>query len=308
LNNKYGFTIDEIDEKKRLDHFLSHKIIGRSRSWLKKCIEDGFVRVNGKSLKPNYRLKSGDVIEVNLPQREKPPLKPENIPLDILFEDEDLLVINKPRGMVVYPAPGNFSGTLVNALLFHTERLSEIGGRGRPGIVHRLDKDTSGVMVVAKNDFSHVNLSKQLKSKQMKKIYKTIVWGIIQEKQAVIDAPIGRHPVKRTEMAVGVENAKEAITHFKVLERFSEFTYLEVKLETGRTHQIRVHMKFIGHPVVGDPVYTRKKNPFKIKGQALHAYSLGLYHPRSGEYMEFVAPLPKDFSSIIKLLREREGI
>jgi len=193
-------------------------------------------------------------------------------------------------------------------LLYHTIKLSSIGGAKRPGIVHRLDKDTSGVMVVAKNDSAHLSLTQQLKDKRMKKIYRALVWGQVPENQAVIDAPIGRHPEKRKEMAVGVKNAREAKTFFKVLERFKDYTYLEIKLETGRTHQIRVHMKFIGHPVVGDPVYTRRKNPFQIKGQALHAYLLGLYHPQTGEYMEFCAPLPEDFSSIIKILREREGI
>lgn len=308
MTEKCRFVVSEDNEKKRLDLFLSENMDDVSRTRIKSAIEESCIKVNGEIVKPNYRLKIGDVIDVNIPPRERPSLKPENIPLDILYEDQDIIVINKPRGMVVYPAPGNYSGTLVNALLYHTERLSDVGGGGRPGIVHRLDKDTSGVMVVAKNDKAHLNLARQLKDRRITKIYKTLVWGAIQENQATIEAPIGRHPVKRKEMAVGAPNAREAITHFKVLERFSEFTFLKVKLETGRTHQIRVHMKFIGHPVVGDPVYTQKKNPFNIKGQALHAYMLGLFHPRSNKYMEFKAPLPDDIASILKLLREREGI
>ena len=308
MNDKYNFAIEEHDEKKRLDVFLSENLANISRSQIKKAIEDQLIKVNGETSKPNYRLKAGDVIDVNLLRPEKPSFNPENIPLDILFEDQDIVVINKPRGMVVYPAPGNYSGTLVNALLYHSKQLSNIGGPRRPGIVHRLDKDTSGVIVVAKSDLAHSNLSRQLKDRRMNKIYRALVWGQVPENQAVIDAPIGRHPVNRKEMAVGVKNAREAKTFFKVLERFKDYTYLEIKLETGRTHQIRVHMKFIGHPVVGDPVYTRRKNPFQIKGQALHAYMLGLFHPRTGEYMEFCAPLPEDFSTILKLLREREGI
>ena len=308
MDEKYRFVIEESDVKKRLDIFLSENMANTSRSRIKKAIENQMIKVNGEVIKPNYRLKIGDVVEVNLPPPERPSIEPENIPLDILYEDQDLIVINKPRGMVVYPAPGNYSGTLVNALLYHTIKLSSIGGAKRPGIVHRLDKDTSGVMVVAKNDSAHLSLTQQLKDKRMKKIYRALVWGQVPENQAVIDAPIGRHPEKRKEMAVGVKNAREAKTFFKVLERFKDYTYLEIKLETGRTHQIRVHMKFIGHPVVGDPVYTRRKNPFQIKGQALHAYMLGLFHPRTGEYMEFCAPLPEDFSTILKLLREREGI
>lgn len=305
MDNKYTFTVTRDDEKKRLDIFLADKLQD-SRSFLKKGIVEGWIKVNGSIVKPNYRLRQEDQIIVTVPQALQPLVDPEDIPLDIIFEDRDIVVINKPRGMVVYPAPGNYSGTLINALLNHTKDLSARGGTMRPGIVHRLDKDTSGVIVVAKNDTAHINLSKQLKSREVKKVYQTLVWGKVQEDKATINAPIGRHPIKRKEMAVTAKNSKEAITHFKVLERFDEFTFLEVAIETGRTHQIRVHMKFIGHPIVGDPIYSRKKVPFEIKGQALHAYKLGFCHPSNNQYMEFEAPLPDDMSLILNILRNRK--
>lgn len=305
MTEEFCFSVDTADEKKRIDVYLAEKIKNHSRSYLKKGIDEGWVRVNGKNVKPNYKIKARDKITVSIPPPDKPSLEPEDIPLKIIYEDEDIVVIDKPRGLVVHPAPGNYSGTLVNSLLYHTGGLSGIGGVMRPGIVHRLDKDTSGVMVVAKNDMAHMALAKQLKNKQMKKIYRALVWGQIQEDRATINAPIGRNPLKRKEMAVTTKNAKEAITHFNVLERFSEYTLLEINLETGRTHQIRVHMKFIGHPVVGDPVYSNRKNPFAIKGQALHAYKLGFFHPRTGGFMEFTAPMPEDFTSILELLRAR---
>lgn len=306
MTEEFCFSVDAADEKKRIDVFLAEKISKYSRSYLKKGIEEGWVRINGKNVKPNYKVKPLDSITVSIPSPEKPSLEPEDIPLNIIYDDEDIIVIDKPRGLVVHPAPGNYSGTLVNSLLYHVGGLSGIGGVMRPGIVHRLDKDTSGVMVVAKNDMAHAALTAQLKNKLMKKVYRALVWGTIQEDRATINAPIGRHPIKRKEMTVMTRNAREAITHFNVLERFSEFTLLEIRLETGRTHQIRVHMKYIGHPVVGDPVYSKRKNPFAIKGQALHSYKLGLIHPRTGEFMEFTAPEPSDFASILKILRSRE--
>ncbi len=305
MNNKYVFTVTRDDEKKRLDVFLADKLQD-SRSFLKKSIVEGWVKVNGSVVKPNYKLRQEDQIIVTVPQVLQPSIDPENIPLDIIFEDRDIIVINKPRGLVVYPAPGNYSGTLINALLNHTKDLSTHGGTMRPGIVHRLDKYTSGVIVVAKNDIAHINLSKQLKNREVKKVYQTLVWGKVQEDRATINAPIGRHPIKRKEMVVTTKNSKEAITHFKVLERFDEFTFLEVAIETGRTHQIRVHMKFIGHPIVGDSVYSRKKVPFEIDGQALHAYKLGFRHPGNNQYMEFEAPLPNDMSLILNILRNRK--
>jgi 23S rRNA pseudouridine1911/1915/1917 synthase len=307
LVTEYRFIAQKADEKRRVDVFLAEKLQNISRTFIKKGIEDGWIKVNSDIVKPHYKLKENDEITARIPPPQKLSLVPENIPLDIIFEDGDIIVVNKPRGMVVYPAPGNFSGTLVNALLYHTKDLSGINGVARPGIVHRLDKDTSGAMVVAKNDLAHQSLAKQLKNRQMKKIYWALVWGRVSEDKATINAPIGRHPLKRTEMAVTTKNSREAITHFKVLERFSEYTLLEVRLETGRTHQIRVHMKYIGHPIVGDPVYSRKKSPFNIEGQALHAFKLGLYHPRTGEFMEFEAPLPEDFAGILNFLRMREG-
>jgi len=306
LNNKYVFTVTRDDEKKRLDVFLADKLQD-SRSFLKKSIVEGWVKVNGSVVKPNYKLRQEDQIIVTVPQVLQPSIDPEDIPLDIIFEDRDIIVINKPRGLVVYPAPGNYSGTLINALLNHTKDLSTHGGTMRPGIVHRLDKYTSGVIVVAKNDIAHINLSKQLKNREVKKVYQTLVWGKVQEDRATINAPIGRHPIKRKEMVVTTKNSKEAITHFKVLERFDEFTFLEVAIETGRTHQIRVHMKFIGHPIVGDPIYSRKKVPFEIDGQALHAYKLGFRHPSNNQYMEFEAPLPDDMSLILNILRNRKN-
>lgn len=305
MDNKHVFTIEQNDAKKRLDIFLAEKLQD-SRSFLKKGIVEGWVKVNGSVVKPNYKLKQNDQITAIVPPAAQPSINPENIPLDIIFEDRDIIVINKPRGMVVYPAPGNYSGTLINAILNHTEDLSVRSGLMRPGIVHRLDKDTSGAIVLAKTDRAHMSLSKQLKNREVTKVYQALVWGNVQEDKATINAPIGRHPLTRTKMAVTLKNSKEAITHFTVLERFDEFTLLEVNIETGRTHQIRVHMKFIGHPIVADPIYSRKKTDFEIKGQALHAHKLGFRHPVTDEYMEFTAPLPDDMTSILNILRKRK--
>ncbi|MGB9813097.1 MAG: RluA family pseudouridine synthase [Thermovenabulum sp.] len=303
MNKYYEFVVEELDAKKRLDVYLTEKLKETSRSYIQKGIEEGWIKVNGKQSKPNYKVKKGDMVIAEIPEPKKYSIEPEPIPLDIIYEDKDIIIINKPRGMVVYPAPGNYSGTLVNALLYHTKDLSGINGILRPGIVHRLDKDTSGVMVVAKNDRAHRNLVVQFKEKKVKKTYLALVFGVIVEEKATIDAPIGRHPIKRTEMAV-IEDGKKAVTHFKVLERFKDYTFLELNLETGRTHQIRVHMSFIGHPIVGDPIYSKKKNPFNIKGQALHSFRLGLWHPSTEKFMVFEAPLPEDLKQILEFLRK----
>lgn len=304
----HNFIVESADENKRLDIFLAEKMPIYSRSYIKKGIEEGKVKVSGQIVKPNYKLKEQDVVFSSIQPPPKPTLEPENIPLNIIYEDDDIIVLDKTRGMVVYPAQGNYSGTLVNALLYHTKNLSDINGVMRPGIVHRLDKDTSGIMVIAKNNAAHENLARQFSTRQVEKTYLAVVWGIINENAATINAPIGRHPVNRLQMTVTDENAKEAITHFQVIERFSEFTYVKVNIETGRTHQIRVHMKFIGHPIVGDLVYSKKKNPFKINGQALHSYKISFNHPRTKEQLEFEASIPDDFQTILDNLRKKEGI
>ncbi|SHF26911.1 23S rRNA pseudouridine1911/1915/1917 synthase [Thermoanaerobacter uzonensis DSM 18761] len=291
------------DEGKRIDVFLAAEL-DYTRSYIKKLIVDGLVFVNGKTVKPSYKVKENDEVVVNIPEVEKIDVLPENIPLDILYEDDDIIVINKPQGMVVHPAPGNYSGTLVNALLYHCKNLSGINGILRPGIVHRLDKDTSGVMVIAKNDKAHISLSNQIKERSVFKKYVAIVEGVIKDEEGKIEAPIGRHPVDRKKMAV-IEDGRYALTLYKVLERFKENTLIEAVIKTGRTHQIRVHMAYIGHPVVGDPIYGFKKQKFKLEGQALHSRVLGFMHPTKGVYMEFEAPLPEYFKKLIEILRNK---
>ncbi|MGI1690132.1 RluA family pseudouridine synthase [Thermoanaerobacter uzonensis] len=291
------------DEGKRIDVFLAAEL-DYTRSYIKKLIVDGLVFVNGKTVKPSYKVKENDEVVVNIPEAEKIDVLPENIPLDILYEDDDIIVINKPQGMVVHPAPGNYSGTLVNALLYHCKNLSGINGILRPGIVHRLDKDTSGVMVIAKNDKAYISLSNQIKKRSVFKKYVAIVEGVIKDEEGKIEALIGRHPVDRKKMAV-IEDGRYALTLYKVLERFKENTLIEAVIKTGRTHQIRVHMAYIGHPVVGDPVYGFKKQKFKLEGQALHSRVLGFIHPTKGVYMEFEAPLPEYFKKLIEILRNK---
>lgn len=291
------------DEGKRIDVFLAAEL-DYTRSYIKKLIVDGLVFVNGKTVKPSYKVKENDEVVVNIPEAEKIDVLPENIPLDILYEDDDIIVINKPQGMVVHPAPGNYSGTLVNALLYHCKNLSGINGILRPGIVHRLDKDTSGVMVIAKNDKAHISLSNQIKERSVFKKYVAIVEGVIKDEEGKIETLIGRHPVDRKKMAV-IEDGRYALTLYKVLERFKENTLVEVVIKTGRTHQIRVHMAYIGHPVVGDHVYGFKKQKFKLEGQALHSRVLGFIHPTKGVYMEFEAPLPEYFKKLIEILRNK---
>jgi len=286
----------------RIDIWLSDKINKYSRTYFQKLIDEKRVTVNEKAVKSNYRLKNGDTVRVEIPEPLRLDVKPEKIDLDILYEDEYIIVVDKPKGMVVHPAFGNYSGTLVNALMEHCkENLSDINGVIRPGIVHRIDKDTSGVLVVAKTNMAHEKLAEKLKSHDIKRVYIALVHGTISEDSGKIDAPIGRHRVERKKMAVNVKSGRRAVTHFKVLERFKDATYIEVTLETGRTHQIRVHMAYIGHPVIGDTIYGRKNHKFDINGQALHAMILGFEHPVTDEYMEFKAKIPRYF---LKLLDE----
>jgi len=296
------FLVESNDAGKRIDVFLSEKIEDMSRSRIQKLIEDNKIKVNAKEIKSNYKIKNGDEITVEVPKPVMLQIQAEDIDIDILYEDDDIVVVNKPQGMVVHPAAGNYTGTLVNALLKKCRTLSSINGVIRPGIVHRIDKDTSGVLVVAKNDYAHQHLAEQIKEHTVKRVYIALTEGVIKQDQGTIDKPIGRHPIHRKKMAV-IENGKRAVTHFKVLERYKENTLVEARLETGRTHQIRVHMAYIGHPLVGDPVYGFKKQKFNLKGQALHAMVLGFIHPRTGEYMEFSSPLPDYFQNLIEKLR-----
>ena len=287
----------------RLDVTLVRHMPDLSRSYAQRLIEAGQVTVDGAVRKGNYKLRGGEEIVCTVPPAEEVEIRAEAIPLDVLYEDEDMIVINKPRGMVVHPAAGVTSGTLVNALLHHCRDLSGINGALRPGIVHRLDKDTSGVMVAAKNDMAHHFLARQIRDKEARREYRAIVYGNIVPRAGIITGDIGRHPTDRKKMAIVRENGKPATTHFKVLERFGAYTYISCRLETGRTHQIRVHLTSIGHPLVGDAKYTAKKNPFAIVGQALHSLTLRLVHPRSGEEMAFTAPLPADMEEILHTLR-----
>lgn len=287
----------------RLDIFLVEKFGTVSRSHIQKMIVEGHVLVNGESAKANYKLREKDRVIAIFPEARPVEIQAEEIPLDVLYEDADLIVLNKPRGMVVHPATGNYSGTLVNALLAHCVDLSGINGEIRPGIVHRLDKDTSGVMLAAKSDIAHLSLAEQIKSKAAKRQYLALVHGNIKEEEGIINGAIGRHLTDRKKMAVVFENGKSATTKFKVLERFGKFTLVECTLLTGRTHQIRVHMTYIGHPVVGDPKYGVVKSSFKIQGQALHSAHLTFMHPTTKATMEFFAPLPEDMEKILKNLR-----
>lgn len=294
------FTADRTDE--RLDLFLVRRLPDLSRSYAQRLIADGQVTVDGTARKANYKLRAGEEIACTMPPAEEIEICAEDIPLDILYEDADIIVVNKARGMVVHPAAGIYTGTLVNALLWHCHDLSGINGALRPGIVHRLDKDTSGVMVAAKNDMAHHYLARQIRDKDARREYRAIVHGNIVPRAGVITGDIGRHPTDRKKMAIVRENGKPATTHFEVLERFGSYTYVSCRLETGRTHQIRVHMTSIGHPLVGDPKYTAKKNPFAIVGQALHSLTLSLTHPRTGTEMTFTAPLPADMEEILHTL------
>lgn len=289
----------------RIDSWLSGKLEDYSRSYIQKLCLDGNILVNGKTVKSNFKLKTNDRVSVQVPEAEVLDVAAEEIPLDIVYEDEHIIVINKPKGMVVHPAAGNYTGTLVNALMQHCgDSLSDINGVIRPGIVHRIDKDTSGLLVVAKSNQAHEFLSKKLKTHDIKREYIALVEGIIYENTGKIDAPIGRHPVERKKMSVNTKAGRHAVTHFKVLDRFPAATYLEVKLETGRTHQIRVHLSYINHPIIGDEVYGRKKQRFDTRGQVLHALRLQFEHPATGLLMQFETPVPEYFKKLLQELGE----
>lgn len=289
----------------RLDKYIAQKQESLSRVMIQKLIEEGNILVNGEKSKPSYNVQEGDKITIQIPEVKATDLKAQEIPLDIIYEDDDIIVVNKAKGMVVHPAVGNPDGTLVNAIMAHCKgNLSGIGGELRPGIVHRLDKDTSGLLIIAKNDKAHLEMSEQIQKRQVKKTYLALVRGAISENEATINMPIGRSTRDRKKMAV-TKNGKEAITHFKVLDRFVGYTYLQVRIETGRTHQIRVHMAEIGHPVVGDMVYSNGKNEFGVEGQMLHATSLEFKHPITGKEMHLEAPLPEYFEEVLNKLRNK---
>ena len=295
------FEVSYEFEGERLDKYISMLFAEQSRSFFQKLIKDGHVSVNNKLEKANYRLKLEDFVQIEIPDAVEAQIQPENIPLDILYEDEDLLVVNKPKGMVVHPSVGHYTGTLVNAVMYHCKNsLSGINGEIRPGIVHRIDMDTTGSLIVCKNDESHLAIAEQIKIHSINRIYRGIVCGVVKEEEGTIHAPIGRHPIDRKKMAINEKNGKDAITHYKVLERFEKYTYMEFKLETGRTHQIRVHMASIGHPLLGDPLYSNGKSSYKLQGQTLHAMTIGFIHPKTGKYIEISAPLPEYFEKILR--------
>lgn len=293
------YFIEEEDVGQRIDLFLSLLDGTLSRSYIQKLIKEEMVFVNQKTIKNNYKTSKGDTISLYLPVSKEIDILPENIPLDIIYEDKDIIIVNKPKGMVVHPAPGHTNGTLVNALLYHSkDNLSTINGILRPGIVHRIDRDTTGILAVCKNDTSHKSISEQLKVHSITRKYHAIVHGRVKE-DGSITAPIGRHPIDRKKMAINHKNGRNATTHYKVLEYLKGFTYVECTLETGRTHQIRVHMASLHHPILGDAIYGPSKPPFTLKGQTLHAKVLGITHPTTGAYMEFEAPLPSYFSELL---------
>lgn len=297
-------TVEEDYASQRIDKYLSEKMENISRSAAQKLLDDGNVRVNFTVVSKNYKLKAGDRVVVTVPEPKSLEAKPEDIPLDIRYEDSDLLVVNKPKGMVVHPAAGNFDGTLVNALLYHCKgSLSGIGGVVRPGIVHRIDKDTSGLLIVAKNDMAHISLAEQIKAHSFTRQYQSVVYGHFKADEGTVDAPIGRHPTDRKKMTVTTKNSKNAVTHYKVIEEFKDFTHLALKLETGRTHQIRVHMSYIGHPVAGDGVYGPKKVIEYLQGQCLHAGLIGFKHPRTREYIEIESELPSYFTDFLRRIK-----
>jgi len=301
------YLVEKNEEGLRLDVFINKRLTEKSRAAIQKLISDSFIKVNGKSERASYKVKELNCIEVTIPELEKLKVEAQDIPIEIIYEDNDLAVINKPKGMVVHPACGNDSGTLVNALLFNCSNLSGINGVIRPGIVHRIDKDTSGVLVVAKNDKAHIKLSEQLKNHTMNRIYYALVYGEIKNISGKIDAAVGRHKTDRKKMSVVTKGGKNAVTHFEVIERFNGYSFIKVKLETGRTHQIRVHMAYIGYPLVGDDIYGSKKQKMDIKGQLLHAAILGFDHPTTGEYMEFETKMPAEFTEILEKLRRKDS-
>ncbi len=303
--DEFVFQITDEMEDERIDSCISMLIDSLSRSFIQKMIKEGNVCVNGKIVKSSFRVKADDEVVFVLPKSVEPDIVAENIPLDVLYEDEDVIVVNKPKGMVVHPAAGHYSGTLVNALMYHCkEELSGINGVMRPGIVHRIDMDTTGSIIACKNDMAHNSIAEQLKEHSVNRRYVAICHGVMEEDEGTIDKPIGRHRTERKKMAVTEKNGKRAVTHYRVLKRFQNYTYIECVLETGRTHQIRVHMASIGHPLLGDEVYAPgRKSPFKLQGQTLHAKILGFRHPGTGEYLETDAPLPEYFLRLLEILR-----
>lgn len=301
--DRFSYQIGIGEDEERLDKWLSGAIPTLSRSYIQKCIKEGQVLVNDSPCKANYRLRVDDEVAFQIPEAVEPSVEAENIPLSVLYEDEDVLVVDKPKGMVVHPAPGHYSGTLVNAVLYHCKgHLSGINGVLRPGIVHRIDRDTTGSLIVCKNDLSHREIAGQLGAHSLNRSYRAIVHGMIKEEEGTVCAPIGRDEKDRKRMAVNEKNGKEAVTHYRVLQRFRNFTYIECRLETGRTHQIRVHMTSIGHPLLGDEIYGPRKTAFRLEGQTLHAYCLGFIHPVNREYIEVKAPLPAYFSHLLTVL------
>ena len=298
------FEVMGEQEGERLDKYLSVIYPELSRSFFQKIIKDQGILVNDVPEKANYRIKSDDVVRVNFPDAVQTAIEPENIPLDILYEDPDVLIVNKPKGMVVHPSAGHYTGTLVNAVMYHcADSLSGINGEIRPGIVHRIDMDTTGSLIVCKNDDSHVKIAEQIKAHSVNRIYEGIVCGVVKDDEGTVSGAIGRHPTDRKKMAINEKNGKSAVTHYKVLKRFDKYTYMQFKLETGRTHQIRVHMASIGHPLLGDSVYGTAKSAFKhLQGQTLHAKTIGFIHPSTGEYLEVSAPLPEYFVHLLETL------
>lgn len=300
--DSFCFQITEDMEDERIDKCISMLIDSLSRSYIQKLIKEEAVTVNGKIVKGSYKVKTDDEVSFLLPKAVEPSILPEDIPLDILYSDEDVVVVNKPKGMVVHPAAGHYTGTLVNALMFHfKDELSGINGVMRPGIVHRIDRDTTGSLIVCKNDKAHNDIAIQLKEHSVVRKYHAICYGVIKEDMGTINQPIGRHSTERKKMAIN-PNGKHAVTHYKVLKRFDKYTYIECELETGRTHQIRVHMASIGHPLLGDEVYSNRKSPFRLDGQTLHAKILGFKQPTTGEYIETDAPLPEYFRHLLEIL------
>lgn len=301
--NEIVFDASPEMEDERIDKCISNYLESLSRSYIQKIIKDGNVFVNDKIVKANYKVKADDKIQFMIPDYEEPDIPAQNIPLDILYEDKDVLIVNKPKDMVVHPAPGHYEGTLVNAIMYHCkDDLSGINGVLRPGIVHRIDKDTTGSLIICKNDDAHNAIAEQLKDHSITRKYRAIVHGRVAQDIGVIDAPIGRHSTDRKKMAINEKNGKRAVTHYQVLKRFDKYTYIECQLETGRTHQIRVHMASIGHPLLGDEVYCSAKSPFKLNGQTLHAMTIGFIHPTTKQYVEYEAPIPDYFNDLLRKL------